>query len=196
MKTKGFKATNLDMTCRNFQFELGKTFLHQGTIEPCRSGFHFCKHIEYIGSYYNPNCRIFEVESGENTINDYEKLVTDEITLIKEINYIQFVNHKSSWVRAVVANKGIGLKTLVNDQSWVVRFEVARQGYGLDVLINDRDCDVRSEVARQGYGLDILVNDLNWKVRIEVARQGFGLDILVNDPIWDIRNAAYVHIHK
>ena len=186
MKTKGFKATNLDMTCRNFQFELGKTFIHEGKIEPCESGFHFCENIHNIAIYYNTNCRIFEVESGENTIKDNNKSVTDEITFITEIDYIQFVNHKSSWVRCVVANKGIGLETLVNDSNSSVRFCVARQGYGLDILVKDPDDLVRCEVAKNGYGLDILVFDRSWMVRCEVAKNGYGLDILINDPVWDV----------
>ena len=43
MKTKGFKATNPNMICRDFQFEIGKKFKHEGKIQPCRSGFHFCE---------------------------------------------------------------------------------------------------------------------------------------------------------
>ena len=218
MKTKGFKATNPDMTCRFYQFELGKTFKHEGKIEPCRSGFHFCENIESIERYYNIDCRIFEVLSGENTIEDFDKTVTDEITFLKEIDYLQYVDHESTWVRTVVAHKGIGLDKLVNDEFlrirqivakhgygldklvndpiYQVRLEVAKQGYGLDVLLSDYSLHVRLEVAKQGYGLDKLINDPSPSVRLEVAKQGYGLDKLINDDIWLVRDCAKNFIKK
>ena len=140
---KGFKATRLDMKCRDYQFSLG-THKHEGEIEPCQSGFHFCKNIEDIWAYYSSNaCRIFEVEATGETIENGDKVVTNEINFIREINYEDFIGHHNYWVRRVVANKGIGL----------------------DILVNDRDPDVRRYVAKQGYGLDILANDVHWEVR-------------------------------
>jgi len=214
----GFKATNKDMTCRDFQFELGKTFKHNGKIIPCASGFHFCQNIESIQEYYNADCRIFEVVSGENSIEHYDKTVTDQITFLKEIDYSQYIDHESYWVRAVVAHQGIGLnqlvdddyylvrlevakhgyglEKLVNDSEWSVRAAVAEQGYGLDKLIDDDDCDVRGVVAEQGYGLDKLVNDPSWYVRREVAKQGYGIDKLIDDDDCDVRHEASKHLSE
>ena len=38
---KGYKVFNPDWTCSGFQYEVGKTFEHDGNIEMCGSGFHF-----------------------------------------------------------------------------------------------------------------------------------------------------------
>lgn len=51
-KVKGYKAMNVDMTCRGYQFEIGKTFHHKGKINPCVSGFHFCEKLEDVFMYY------------------------------------------------------------------------------------------------------------------------------------------------
>lgn len=42
-KVIGYKGFNSDLTCRDFQYEIGKTFIHDGDIELCREGFHFAK---------------------------------------------------------------------------------------------------------------------------------------------------------
>ena len=42
MGIKGFKVFNPDWTCRGFKYEVGKTFVHNGNIEMCGSGFNFC----------------------------------------------------------------------------------------------------------------------------------------------------------
>mgnify|MGYP006267288197 FL=1 len=39
---KGYKGFNPDWTCRDFKFEVGKTFEHKGDVSLCNSGFHFC----------------------------------------------------------------------------------------------------------------------------------------------------------
>ena len=43
---KGYKATEQDLTCRGFQYEIGKTYKMDGYIELCERGFHFCEKID------------------------------------------------------------------------------------------------------------------------------------------------------
>lgn len=35
MRVKGYKGFNKDMTCRGFQYEIGKEYEHKGSIELC-----------------------------------------------------------------------------------------------------------------------------------------------------------------
>jgi hypothetical protein len=35
-----FKAFSKDLRCRNFQYELGKSYHESSWIEPCVNGFH------------------------------------------------------------------------------------------------------------------------------------------------------------
>lgn len=39
---KAYKAFNSDLTCKGFQYEVGKEYRHKGKLEVCRSGFHAC----------------------------------------------------------------------------------------------------------------------------------------------------------
>lgn len=62
----GFKAFNSDMTCRGFQYSEGETFIHEGTVDRCKSGFHFCENPIDMFAYYDPTATFHRVEgSGE-----------------------------------------------------------------------------------------------------------------------------------
>ena len=87
---KGYKATNADLTCQGFKFELGKWYKHDGEVKLCKSGFHFCVHPSGPWNYYNcREARLFVVEA-RNVIEEYTpgvdlKVVCREIRLISEI---------------------------------------------------------------------------------------------------------------
>lgn len=65
MSIKGYKVFNPDWTCRGFQYEVGKTYKHEGDIGLCKAGFHFCQKIADCFSYYdfNNKNKVAEVEA-------------------------------------------------------------------------------------------------------------------------------------
>ena len=86
----GYKATDKDMKCCGFQFEVGKWYEHEGELSLCHAGFHFCKYPSGPWSYYNdPGTRVFKVEA-RNVHEQYTpgsdlKMVCSKIRLIEEI---------------------------------------------------------------------------------------------------------------
>ena len=64
---KGFKGTDKDMRCQDYQYELGKQFDLDADIEPvvCSKGFHFCKKLKSVFWHYKigDGNRFFEVEA-------------------------------------------------------------------------------------------------------------------------------------
>ena len=88
---KGYKATDKDMKCRDFQFELGKWYEHDGDLITCSSGFHFCEQPSGPWAYYSePTTRIFEIEADDVLETPFEpgadfKRVARRIRLVKEI---------------------------------------------------------------------------------------------------------------
>ena len=84
----GYKATNKDMTCRGFRFELGKWYSAEGELDLCENGFHFCEHPSGPWAYYS-NGRLFNIEAKEVLVSIGPgadlKHVARHIRLVKEI---------------------------------------------------------------------------------------------------------------
>ena len=59
------------MTCRGFQYEVGKEYEHDGEVSACNSGFHACENPLDCFGYYAPSESVFhEVELSGNTDKD------------------------------------------------------------------------------------------------------------------------------
>ena len=84
---KGYKATNFDMSCRGFQFELNKEYSVDGKLQICENGFHFCEDFNSINEYYSliGHNRYFEIEALGEVITDGNKSCTNKIELIREL---------------------------------------------------------------------------------------------------------------
>ena len=84
---KGYKVFNPDWTCRDFQYEVGKTFEDDVTPKCCDRGFHFCTKASDCFNYYsfNPENKVAEVlalgmvdtESGDT------KCCTNKIQIVR-----------------------------------------------------------------------------------------------------------------
>lgn len=89
MGVKGYKVFNPDWTCRGFQYEVGKTYKHEGNIMMCGAGFHFCQNISDCFNYYefDINNKVAEVEAIGFTDTQNDKSVTNEIKIIRELTW-------------------------------------------------------------------------------------------------------------
>jgi hypothetical protein len=99
-KLIGYKAFYCDMTCRNFQYEEGKSFEIKGKISLCEKGFHACTNPLDVFNYYfgkiGTDLFIHEVYlSGEiDEDNEYDsKVCASNIEIgrrltVKDINEI------------------------------------------------------------------------------------------------------------
>ena len=97
MAIKGYKVFNSDWTCRNYQYKVGETFTHEGEIELCGSGFHFCQKAAQCFNYYrfDSNNKVAEVEAIGDVITSKDKIVTNKIHIVREISWeelLQIVN--------------------------------------------------------------------------------------------------------
>ena len=98
-KVIAYKAFNSDWTCRDFQYEVGKTYRHDGKVEMCGAGFHACEFPFDCWGYYPPTGKLAEVEMTTH-IKDGDKSVTGEITIRAELSLPQFIQRG---VEAIIA---------------------------------------------------------------------------------------------
>ena len=93
MGVKGYKVFEPDWTCRGFQYEVGKTYKHEGDIELCKAGFHFCQKIADCFCYYSFDSKnkIAEVEATGLIKTEGNKTVTNEIRIVREISWIEML---------------------------------------------------------------------------------------------------------
>ena len=85
---KGYKAFNKDLTCRDFQYEIGKTYEMEDKPIICKKGFHFCKTIGDTYKFYprDNGIRICEVEAlGDISTENNIKFCTNKIKIVKEV---------------------------------------------------------------------------------------------------------------
>jgi hypothetical protein len=104
-----YKGFDKDMKCRGFQFEVGKTYRHDGPVRACESGFHACTEPFDVWGYYGPvDCRFAEVElSGETATHDRDsKIAAAEITIKAQLTLPQFIRRAVDRVIKLTKGKG------------------------------------------------------------------------------------------
>ena len=98
---KSYKGFDKDLKCRDFQFEIGKTYTHEGTVSVCHSGFHACENPWDVLSYYNiVDSRFCVVEqSGEIQTHDVDsKIASASITISAELTLPEFIKACVDWL--------------------------------------------------------------------------------------------------
>lgn len=87
---KGYKGFNPDLTCRDFQYEVGKEYQCDDAVI-CEEGFHFCENPLAVLEYYSPSDRFginryCKVEgSGDFDLSGRDKVCCTDIKIKNEI---------------------------------------------------------------------------------------------------------------
>ena len=146
---KSYKGFDKDLKCRDFQFEVGKTYTHTGPVVACRSGFHACENPWDVLSYYPfTGSRFCAVEqSGElQKHDDDSKIASASITIMAELKLPEFVKTCVGWLITACksdASSGYGSK-------------LAASGYGSKLAASGSDSKLAasgnySKLAASGY---------------------------------------------
>ena len=81
-----YKGFDKDMKCRDFQYEVGKTY-EEDKAEICNSGFHACHYPLDVFGYYAPaNSRFAVVEQDGELYSDNDKVCSTRIKIKTELS--------------------------------------------------------------------------------------------------------------
>ena len=82
-----YKGFDKDLKCRDYQYEEGKEYVHEGEVKACEGGFHACENPFDVFGFYAPNefHRFCEVEGSGKEDRQYRKSSFEKIKIVAEI---------------------------------------------------------------------------------------------------------------
>ncbi|WP_018967382.1 DUF7666 domain-containing protein, partial [Hoylesella loescheii] len=95
-KIKAYKGFNNDMTCRGFQFEVGKEYEQKGKTKACNNGFHAWENPMDVFEHYliekdGHIARFCEVEQSGAIDREDDKVASSKISIKAEFKFADFV---------------------------------------------------------------------------------------------------------
>lgn len=101
-KVIAYKGFNKDLTCRDFQYEIGKEY-EEKEVSLCESGFHACENPFDVLDYYEDilNHRFCEVEQYGTIKKDNKKQASSKIKIVKEIGFSGLCKTGIEWLKKI-----------------------------------------------------------------------------------------------
>lgn len=103
----GYKGFDADWQCLNFQYQLGQTYdMPENELKMCYKGFHFCKYpLDVLGYYNAPGAIYAQVRADGKVIEEYNKCVTNQITIVKQITRQQVIDSMPPMIERVTGTR-------------------------------------------------------------------------------------------
>jgi hypothetical protein len=101
-----YKGFDKNLQCRGYQYEIGKTYVHEGKVEACSSGFHACENPLDVWSYYNIQegnrfC-VVEMTGAISRHDEDSKIASAKIAIKAEIGLPQIIGDAVKFVMSLV----------------------------------------------------------------------------------------------
>ena len=101
-KILAFKGFDKDLKCRDYQYEIGKEFVHTGDVKTCNSGFHSCEHPLDVFNYYPPSDSRFAIVDVYGEIskesNGDSKIASSKLYIKAEIKIPDLVEYAVNYI--------------------------------------------------------------------------------------------------
>ena len=164
MDTVYYKGFNQDLTCRKFQYEVGKTYKHEGKISLCYKGFHYCHELSQCFRYYGNNGtnKYCIVKPKGEVLKASDKLVTSEIEIVRELTKEEvenILNEEAKARREKELNLDV-IRELQENYNIFFAGSSALYLYGLDLKREAGDLDVIMPYYQKIKGGEGLIEDV------------------------------------
>ena len=101
-KVIAYKGFNKDLTCRGFQYEIGKEY-EEKEVSVCERGFHACENPFDVLDFYGDvlNHRFCKVEQSGTIKKDDKKQASSKIKVVAEIGFTGLFKAGIEWIEEV-----------------------------------------------------------------------------------------------
>ena len=101
-KVIAYKGFNKDLTCRGFQYEVGKEYTEE-EVSICNRGFHACENPFDVLNFYGDvlNNRFCEVEQSGQIEKGNNKQVSSKIKVVAEIGFVGLFKAGVEWIKEI-----------------------------------------------------------------------------------------------
>lgn len=152
-----YKGFNDLLQCKSFQYEVGQTYTMDEPIRLCSKGFHFCKLLTQVFSFYPQNLyNTLLTEDIRQTYNKFAVVSIPEDAEIQE-DKTKCCSNKITIVRVLTDEE---IEKIVEAEKLVVQDSI----YNLDLaqkLQAKYNCIIVGSTALYLHGLDIKRNNTN-----------------------------------
>ena len=115
---KSYKGFDSSLSCRGFQFEVGKEYEIDGRIECCKRGFHACESpLEVFDHYDMLKSRFAEVEQSGiiDREEDSTKVCSSRIKIKAELKLADIINIGVEWLKDITSPSKVKTDSLLSD---------------------------------------------------------------------------------
>ena len=115
---KSYKGFDSSLSCRGFQYEVGKEYEIDGRIECCERGFHACESpLEVFDHYDMLKSRFAEVEQSGiiDREEDSTKVCSSRIKIKAELKLADIINIGVEWLKDITSPSKVKTGCALND---------------------------------------------------------------------------------
>ena len=103
-----YKAFDKNFQCRGYQYEVGKTYEHDGDIDICRAGFHSCENPFDVLNYYPITESRFAKVTASGAVerhDDDSKICSAKLAVEIELTLPEFIKSAVAWIIETTRHK-------------------------------------------------------------------------------------------
>ena len=115
---KSYKGFDSSLSCRGFQYEVGKEYEIDGRIECCERGFHACESpLEVFDHYDMLKSRFAEVEQSGiiDREEDSTKVCSSRIKIKAELKLADIINIGVEWLKDITSPSKVKTDSSLSD---------------------------------------------------------------------------------
>ena len=115
---KSYKGFDSSLSCRGFQYEVGKEYKMDGHIECCERGFHACESpLEVFDHYDMLKSRFAEVEQSGiiDREEDSTKVCSSRIKIKAELKLADIINIGVEWLKDITSSSNVKTDSSLSD---------------------------------------------------------------------------------